>query len=83
MPLILSDPFLQRDQDVVPLGALVPPFTPARKKTLLPSLVLAWLVPRALTGLVLEKEPTPRFHGTLCASQHCSRPGSLCHPDGT
>lgn len=29
MPLILSDPFLQRDQDVVPLGALVPPFTAA------------------------------------------------------
>lgn len=78
-PPILSDPFLQSGQDMAPLGALVPPLhlqpRRSRRKTRLPSLVLVWLVPKALTGSVLEKEPPHRFHGTLCAS--------WCHPAGT
>lgn len=65
---------------MVLLGALVPPLhlqpRRSRRKTWLPSLVLVWLVPKALTGSMLEKEPPRRFHGTLCAS-------GPCHPADT
>lgn len=55
----------------------------SRKKTQLPPLVLVWLVPKALTGFMLEKEPSPDSMEPSVLPSTARGLGHLCHPAGT